>query len=108
MISVSPRALAPGAARRASTSVATSHAPLLLAPVGLHVAERLAASLAHAEVELLDVLVGEELLARPVLHDLPGLHHVAVMGDRQRHRRVLLDEQDAGALLVDVSDDLAD
>jgi hypothetical protein len=60
------------------------------------------------EVELLDVVVLAQELGVLVHHDLAGLHHVAVGGDRQRHVGVLLDEQDRGALLVDLDDHVPD
>src|SRR5262245_26406549 len=37
-------------------------------------------------------------------HDRAGLQHVAAMGDLERHRRVLLDQQNGRALSVDVHD----
>ena len=37
-----------------------------------------------------------------------GLHHVATLGNVERHQRVLLHEQDRRSLLVDLSDDLED
>src|SRR3990172_4395410 len=40
--------------------------------------------------------------------DGAGLQHVAAMGDRERHGGVLLDQQNRGALAVDVSDRLED
>ena len=46
--------------------------------------------------------------SRLVHHDLAGLHHVTMRGDGQRHRRVLLDQQDGRALLVDLDDEVAD
>ena len=75
----------------------------------LDVPERLAlAPLAvEAEVELLDVFVPEELVGRTVHDDLAGLHDVAVVGDRECHDGVLLDQQDRDALLVDVDDGVA-
>src|SRR5207245_182768 len=49
--------------------------------------------MAHAEIELAYVLVGEQALRRPVVNDAPVLHDVAVARDGQRGGRVLLDEQ---------------
>ena len=40
--------------------------------------------------------------------DRAGLEHVASVGDVEGHQRVLLDEQDRRALLVDLDDDLED
>ena len=41
-------------------------------------------------------------------HDLAGLEHVAALGDVEREVRVLLDQQDRRALLVDLGDRLVD
>src|SRR5262250_907258 len=83
-----------------------SRRPPLSAPVALEVAERTLTGLAHAQVELLDVRIGEHRLARPVLHDGSVLHHVAACRDRERHGRVLLDEHDARPRLVDLHDEI--
>src|SRR3989304_5461136 len=65
--------------------------PPLPPPVVLHVAVALALPDAgEAEVELLDVLVLAQRLGVAVEHDAPVLHHVAVLRDPERHRRVLL------------------
>src|SRR5690606_39121182 len=90
-------------------SVVTSRPPALPAPVGLGLAEGAALGrLPHPQVELPDVLVGEQLVPPPVAHDPAVLEHVALVGDRQRHRGVLLDEEDARSLPVDVDDDVTD
>src|SRR5437867_3020712 len=63
-----------------------SREPSLASPVVLHVAVALA--LPHArqsEVELLDVLVVGDRLRVAVEHDAPVLHHVAVLGELERH-----------------------
>ena len=44
--------------------------------------------------------------AGPCIDDVAVLQHVGAMGDRQRHRGVLLDHQDGGALSVDGLDDV--
>ena len=46
--------------------------------------------------------------ARVGERDLAGLEDVAVVGDLERHRRVLLDQEDGRPLLVDVDDHLED
>src|SRR5512134_688105 len=75
--------------------------PAFAALVVLHLAVRLAgADLGEAEVELLDVGVLPEGLGAAFQHDAPVLHHVAVLGDRQRQRGVLLDQQHGQALLA--------
>src|SRR3954469_1529527 len=60
------------------------------------------------EVEGHDVRVGAQVRGGARLDDPAALEDVAVLGDRQRHGGVLLDEQDRGALTVDVEDDVAD
>src|SRR5438270_7006130 len=62
------------ASSRGAISPTPSRAPPLLAAVGLDVAEGPPPGLAHAEVELLHVLVGQQLLAGAVLHDATVLH----------------------------------
>src|SRR5436305_1109966 len=52
------------------------------------------------EIELADVGVGGEFCAVAVEHDAAVLHHVAVVGERDGRRRVLLDQQDGDALLA--------
>src|SRR6056297_833913 len=80
-----------------------------LAPlVVLDVPEGRRALLRQPEVERANVLVVAQDRRRLVHHDLAGLEDVAVLGDRQRHVRVLLDEQHRGALLVDLDDQVAD
>src|ERR687897_241815 len=93
----------------AVVSAIGSRSPALAPAVGLDVAERATLrGLADAQVELADVLVGQQVGARAVPNDPTVLEHVAVVGDRQGHGGVLLDEQDAGPLGVDVDDDAAD
>src|SRR5947207_14339429 len=73
--------------------------PALAAAVALDLAIRLAAAdLVQAEVELLDVRVLRQHVRLAFEHDAPGLEHVAVIGKRERHRRVLLYEQHRDAL----------
>src|SRR5581483_2143285 len=66
------------------------------------------ASSVLAEVRLADVLVLAERLGIVREGDRAGLEDVAAVGDLERHQRVLLDEQDRGALLVDLDHDLED
>src|SRR5712692_2328155 len=59
----------------------------------------------------LDVLVRVEVRRRAMVHDLSLAHHVDAVGDAQRERHVLLDEQDAQALALETDEhapDLAD
>src|SRR5262245_25120373 len=84
--------------RRVRRSMASSAIPSPAAAVLLDVAvaPALGASLAAlaAEIELLDVGVAAQALGRAVEHDAAVLHHVAVVGDLERHRRTLLHDQD--------------
>src|SRR2546422_10387421 len=66
-------------------------------------------SLGQPEVELLHVGVLAQRLHRTVQHDPSVLHDVAVLGDGECHRRVLLDEQHRQLLLaIEPLDDLED
>ena len=61
---------------------------------------------AHAEIELANVLVADQLLRWPIGHDLSGFHDVAVGGDGKRHRGVLFDQKHRNSLLpADARDD---
>src|SRR6266446_2403798 len=62
----------------------------------------------HAEVRALHVLVVEEVAAGSGEHDAAVLEHVAAPGQGQRLAGVLLDQQDRGALVVDLADDPED
>src|SRR6266550_3414061 len=59
----------------------------------------------HAQVGFLDLFGCEELATRALLDHNPRLEHVAAMRDLERFMRVLLDQQDRGALRVDLADD---
>ncbi|CAB4924237.1 unannotated protein [freshwater metagenome] len=61
-----------------------------------------------AQVPLLDVVAGGQLVRRPRRGDPADLQHRRGVRDPQAHDRVLLDQQDGGALPVDLGDDLAD
>src|SRR3970282_267765 len=84
-------------ARRATASSAPCRSPPLLLPLPSALPPHPGGP--HAEVELLDVLLLREVGAGVLHDDAPHLQHVAEFGDRQRHVRVLLDEQDGGAAL---------
>src|SRR5262245_11296518 len=47
-----------------------------------------------AEIEFLDIRVAAQALAVAVEHDAAVLHHIAVVGDAERHGRALLHQQD--------------
>ena len=55
----------------------------------------------RAEVGLAQVPRSEHLVRRPLEHHAPALDHVGVLGDRERLRHVLLDEQHRDALVAD-------
>ena len=59
-----------------------------------------------AQVGAANVVVMQEFLARAAQGDIACLHHVAARGDGKRHLRVLLDQQDRGACLVQILDNL--
>src|SRR5919202_3079390 len=61
-----------------------------------------------AEIRLANLLVLAQRLRVVVERNPPGFHDVAAVRDVERHERVLLDEKDRGALLVDLLDDLED
>ena len=61
-----------------------------------------------AEVALLDLGARREAVGGTFERDLADLEHVRTLGDGQRHRGVLLDEDDRGPLTVDLADDLGD
>src|SRR5437867_2998729 len=88
----------------------SSREPSLAAPVVLHVAVALPlADAGEPQVELLDVLVLADRPGVAVEDDAPVLHHVAVLSEPERHRGVLLREQDSDArLAVHATDDLED
>src|SRR5207247_1426541 len=68
--------------------------PPLPPTIMLHVAVRLALpDTGQSQVELLDVLVIGDRPGVAVQHDAAGLHDIAVLGELQRDRRVLLGEQ---------------
>src|SRR5512138_3895993 len=73
-----------------SSSTRSSAIPASAAAVLLYVA--VAAPLAAAQIELLDVGMCAQALGRAVENDATVLHHIAVVRDFQRHLRVLLDE----------------
>src|SRR5437588_2246539 len=78
--------------------------PALAPAVGL---DRLVALLAAAaQIELLHVLIALQLLRLTLEHDVPALHDVPEMRDREREVRILLDEEEGRFLLpIDPSDD---
>src|SRR2546425_4346497 len=86
--------------RSVSRSIASSAIPPPAAAILLHVAVAPPFTAVMAEVELLDVRVAAQALGGAVEHDPAVLHHVAVVGDFERHRRALLDDQYGDAELT--------
>src|SRR5437867_1935127 len=97
-----------GIGRGAQPPSEYSREPSLAAPIVLHVAVALPlADAGEPQVELLDVLVLADRPGVAVEDDAPVLHHVAVLSEPERHRGVLLGEQDGDArLTVHAADDL--
>src|SRR5690606_5599547 len=81
--------------------------PPFAALVGLEVFERAAGfTLADAQIELTDVLVGNDFVTRAFEHDFSELHDIGEIGVLQGEARVLLHEQNRNFLLtVDLGDD---
>src|SRR5436190_5403137 len=99
----SARACSLSASQRFIVRLARSSPCLLALPAPL--AAR--AGFLHAEIELLDVVLLAQALAGVFHDDAAILQDVAVIGDVERHLRVLLDqEQRRAALAVDAHDDL--
>src|SRR5262245_37764024 len=81
-------------------SIASSAIPSPAAAVLLDVAVAPALAAGTAEIELLDVGMAAQALGGAVEHDAAVFHHVAVVGDLERHRRALLHDQDGDAKLA--------
>src|SRR5262245_26586200 len=86
--------------RSESRSMASSAIPSPAAAILLDVAVAPALATAAAEIEFLDVGMAAQALGGAVEHDAAVLHHVAVVGDLERDRRALLDDQDGDAELA--------
>src|SRR5258708_28037040 len=73
--------------------------PALAPPVMLALAERFAAALGHAQVELLDVLVLAQPLGLAVEHHAAVLQHIGTTRVLQRPAGLLLPEHEPHRLL---------
>ena len=60
------------------------------------------------QVGLLDEVAAGEFGAAAGKHDLPGLQHIAVVGDFERTFGILLDQQDGEAALPEAEDQVED
>src|SRR4029077_17754494 len=113
VIARSPRVAAP---RRPRTGSATKQSreeglrePALPSAVMLGVAIGFAgAGLVEPEIEFLDVGILPQAVGRAFEHDAAVFHHIAVVGDVERQRRVLLYEEDRQLLLLLQSEDHAE
>src|SRR5579885_3868468 len=74
--------------------------PSLPAPVVLAVAKLSAAPFRNAQIEFLDILVFRKRRSFAVHDHASVLENIAVSRKTQRHMRVLLGEQEGGALLL--------
>src|SRR5216684_1850661 len=86
--------------RRVRRSIASSAIPSPAAAILLDVAVAAVRAADATEIELLDVGMTAQPLGAAVEHDAAVLHHVAVVGDGERHRRALLDDEDGDAELA--------
>src|SRR5712692_11455775 len=86
--------------RSVRRSISSSAIPSPAAAILLHVTVAPALAAAAAEVEFLDVGMAAQALDRAIEHDPAVLHDVAVVGDFERHRRALLDDQDGDTELA--------
>src|SRR5258706_3351912 len=79
--------------RRLRPATASSAIPAPAAPVLLDRAVAPMRTAGEPEIELLDVGMAGQPRGIAVEHDAAAFHHVGVIGDLQRHRGVLLDQQ---------------
>src|SRR3954454_4787509 len=86
--------------RSVRRSSASSAIPPPAAAILLHVAVIPALAALGTEIELLDVGMAAQAGGGAVEHDPAVLHHVAVVGDLQRHGRALFDDEDGDAELA--------
>src|SRR5262249_5357697 len=80
--------------RSESFSSARSAIPSPAAAILLDVAVGAALAGHLAQIEFLDVGMGAQALGAAVEHDAAVLHHVGMVGDREREGGALLDQQD--------------
>src|SRR5437867_4001582 len=74
-------------------------------PTGLAAASTLRlAAVAHTEIRLLDMRLGQQGGGGAGSDDTPLLQDIRAVGDRERLHHVLLDDQDRDALVVDRAD----
>src|SRR5262245_36818252 len=78
------------AAPRSTPSAQPALTPAIMLDVPVALAM---ANAGETQVELLDVLVVADHGRVPVQDDPPALHHVGILGEAERHGRVLLREQ---------------
>src|SRR4051812_5427987 len=83
--------------RSVRRSISSSAIPSPAAAVLFDLAIASPALAGLAEIELLHVLMAAQPLGAAVEHDTAVLHHVAIVGDRERRRRALLHDQNGEA-----------
>src|SRR5450830_1245080 len=76
-----------------SKSIMCSSQPAFAAAVKFHVPKTLAATASDAQIKLLDVFVGRQIVGRPFHHHPAVFQDVAEVGVAQSHRGVLLRQQ---------------
>ena len=61
-----------------------------------------------SQISLLNLWIADQIGCRAREEDLPGLEHIAVVGDAECHVRILLDQQDGRSIGTDALDDFED
>src|SRR5262245_7501683 len=86
--------------RSVRPSIARSAIPPPATAILLDVAVAASLAAGMTQIELLDIRVAAQPIGVAIEDDPAVLHHVAVVGDLQRHGRALLDDQDGDAELA--------
>src|SRR5687768_5423306 len=81
-------------------SISSSAIPSPAAAILLHIAIAAALDAAAAEIQFRDIEMNAHAPGCAVEHDAAVLHHVAIVGDFQRQRRAMLDDQNGDAELA--------
>ena len=61
-----------------------------------------------SQISPTNAVVVQQIGSRAFVDDLAGFQHVGAVGNGKRHLRVLFHQQNGGALLIQVLDDLKD
>src|SRR5215471_17328873 len=86
--------------RSVRPSISISAIPSPAAAILLHIAIAAPVTRRAAEIELLDVAMRQQARTVAVEHDPSILQHIAIIGDRERHRGALLDDNNGNAELI--------